>query len=161
MTNHRPAPPPPWHPLPLTELVVLLAVGCAGGAVLTFGSSRAFWFGGAALALGLLAGLEVAVREHFSGHRSHAAALGGTLGCTLSLGAFLAAGSPIEIASVSFGGFVLAAAALHWQFRRHRGRMEGGESDDAERLGTETGASATTGSGAGRRCVSRVPSDRA
>ena len=115
-----PPPPPPWHPLPLTELVVLLAFGCAVGAMLTFGSPRAVWFGAAALALGSLAGLELAVREHFSGHASQAATLGGAAGCAAAIGAFLAGGSPLAIVCTGAAVFAVAAAALRWQFRRAR-----------------------------------------
>jgi len=100
---------------------MLLASGCAVGAVLTFGGSRALWFGGAALALGLLAGLEIAVREHFSGHSSQAATLGGAAGCAAAIGAFLAGGSPLAIGCAGAGVFTLAAVGLRRQFRRgHR-----------------------------------------
>ena len=113
-------PRPPWHPFPLTEIVVLVAVLCALGAVLTFGSPRAFWFGGAALALGLLAGLEIPVREHLSGYRSHAATLGAVVGCGLSAIGVVGAESPVQVLCVSIAGFLMTAAALHWEFRRHR-----------------------------------------
>jgi hypothetical protein len=106
--------------LPLNELVVLLALGCAVGAVLTFGSPRAFWLGGAALALGLLAGLEVAVRDHFSGRASHAATLGGAVGCAAAMGAFLDGASPPGIIGAGLGAFAVSGAPLAWQFRRGR-----------------------------------------
>jgi hypothetical protein len=63
-------PPAPWGRFPLVELVVLLAlillplsfvVGGARGKVMLMG----------ALALGSLAGLELSIREHFAGFRSH------------------------------------------------------------------------------------------
>ena len=63
-------PPPPWGSFPLVELAVFLAIvffvlglvlGGAKGQVLLTG----------ALALGSLAGLEVSIREHFAGYRSH------------------------------------------------------------------------------------------
>jgi hypothetical protein len=124
MTRERPTPPPrpPWHPFPLTELVVLVAVGCALGAVLTFGSARAWWFGAASLVLGTLAGMEIAVREHLSGYRSHAAALGGLAGCAVSVAGFLEAASPAELLGSSAGVFVVVAGGLQLQFRRRRRR---------------------------------------
>jgi hypothetical protein len=64
----------PWHPLPLSELLIL--VGAVGAAI---GFSRAARHGLASGGPALLAGIgavaigtfEVALREHRSGHRSH------------------------------------------------------------------------------------------
>jgi hypothetical protein len=108
--------------LPLNELVLLLALGCAVGAVLTFGSPRAFWLGGAALALGLMAGLEMVVREHFSGRSSQAPTLGGAAGCVAALLAFLNGAPPAAGIGAGLLVFALCAGALAWQFRRRRGR---------------------------------------
>src|SRR5256714_15132488 len=69
-------PPAPWGKFPLVELVVLAAlillplsfvVGGARGRVMLTG----------ALVLGSLAGLELSIREHFAGYRSHTALLAG------------------------------------------------------------------------------------
>jgi hypothetical protein len=63
-------PPPPWHPLPLSELLILF--GAIGTVV---GFSRGISNGGAALFAGLAAvvigTVEVMLREHLSGYRSH------------------------------------------------------------------------------------------
>jgi hypothetical protein len=63
-------PPPPWHPLPLSELLILF--GAIGTVV---GFSRGVSNGGAALFVGLAAvvigTVEVMLREHLSGYRSH------------------------------------------------------------------------------------------
>jgi hypothetical protein len=65
------APKAPWHPFPLVELsilagLVLIVVAIASDP----GEPRAtLLFGG--LALVSLASLELAIREHFSGYRSH------------------------------------------------------------------------------------------
>jgi hypothetical protein len=63
-------PRPPWHPLPLSELLIL--VGAVGVVV---GLQRGGSHGTAPLVAGLVAvGLgtfEVTAREHFSGFRSH------------------------------------------------------------------------------------------
>jgi hypothetical protein len=63
-------PQPPWHPLPLSELLIL--VGAIGTVVaITRGSSG----GGAALIASLAAvaigTVEVTLREHLAGYRSH------------------------------------------------------------------------------------------
>jgi len=63
-------PPAPWHPLPLSELLIL--VGAIGAVV---GLSRGISHGAAPLIAGLVAvvigTLEVTLREHLSGYRSH------------------------------------------------------------------------------------------
>jgi hypothetical protein len=72
--GHSPAgerPPPPWHPLPLSELLILLgAIGVVVGL-----SSNGLAHGGPPLFAGLgaviLGTLEVTLREHLGGYRSH------------------------------------------------------------------------------------------
>ncbi|TMM18193.1 MAG: hypothetical protein E6F96_06930 [Actinobacteria bacterium] len=63
-------PPAPWHPLPLSELLIL--VGAIGAVV---GLSRGISHGGPPLIAGLVAvaigTVEVTLREHLSGYRSH------------------------------------------------------------------------------------------
>lgn len=59
----------PWHPLPLSELLILAgAIGAAIGLGRGFGGSRLMFAGVAAVALGTI---EVTWREHRSGFRSH------------------------------------------------------------------------------------------
>lgn len=59
----------PWHPLPLSELLILGgAIGAAIGLSRGFGGSRLMFAGVAAVALGTI---EVTWREHRSGFRSH------------------------------------------------------------------------------------------
>jgi hypothetical protein len=71
------APPAPWHPFPLVELsilagLVLVVVGFASDP----GDPRTtFLFGG--IALISVASMELAIREHFAGFRSHTALLAG------------------------------------------------------------------------------------
>ncbi len=63
-------PRPPWHPLPLSELLIL-----AGAVALIIGMRRGISTGGSAMLAGIVAvalgTLEVSIREHRSGHRSH------------------------------------------------------------------------------------------
>lgn len=63
-------PRPPWHPLPLSELLIL-----AGAVGLIIGMRRGISAGGSAMLAGIVAvalgTLEVSIREHRSGHRSH------------------------------------------------------------------------------------------
>ena len=66
-------PPAPWGNAPLAELVILagiiaLAIGAIGGHPTAIGIG---------VALAGLGGLEVAIREHFAGFRSHTTLLAG------------------------------------------------------------------------------------
>lgn len=70
------APKAPWSPFPLVELTVLIAlVMIAGGFVATGHRRVVLFIGGVTLAT--LAGLEVSIREHFAGYRSHTTLLAG------------------------------------------------------------------------------------
>ena len=72
--SRRERPQAPWHPLPLSELLIL--VGAIGTVV---GLQRGISHGAAPLLAGLAAvvvgTVEVTLREHLSGFRSHAALL--------------------------------------------------------------------------------------
>lgn len=59
----------PWHPLPLSEILILAgAIGAAVGFSRGFGGLRLMLAGVLAVALGTV---EVTLREHRSGFRSH------------------------------------------------------------------------------------------
>ena len=68
-------PPAPWGEAPLAELVILagivaLAIGAIGGHPTAIGVG---------VALAGLGGMEVAIREHFAGYRSHTTMLAGAV----------------------------------------------------------------------------------
>ncbi|HEY2604171.1 MAG TPA: hypothetical protein VGI67_21620 [Thermoleophilaceae bacterium] len=69
-SSEDPRLPAPWGPFPLTELVVLLAIGLLIAAFVVRGE-RGRTMLAAGLLLGSLGGLEVSIREHFAGYRSH------------------------------------------------------------------------------------------
>jgi len=72
------APKAPWHPFPLVELAVLAGLVLIVVAIVAGGDSRPILlFGG--LALVSVAALELAIREHFAGYRSHSALLASLL----------------------------------------------------------------------------------
>jgi hypothetical protein len=78
-------PPAPWGSFPLVEIVVLVALVMLIAAFVT-GGSRSTALLGTGLALGSLAGLELSIREHFGGYRSHTFMLAGAAGvATLAL----------------------------------------------------------------------------
>ncbi len=73
--NERP--PPPWAPVPLTELLIL-----AGIVLMAWGFLQGVGDEGnaklaAGLAIASIAGMELSVREHLTGFRSHSTLLAG------------------------------------------------------------------------------------
>ena len=109
----------PWHPFPLVELCVLL-----GLVLLVWGLVRGGEDGAvllvAGMALASLAGLETALREHFTGHAPHALLIA-AVPAVLTAGAiFFAGGSPallvVAAGAVLIGGY----AALRRAFRLRR-----------------------------------------
>jgi hypothetical protein len=118
-------PPAPWGSFPLVELVifvgiVMLVVGFVAGG----GTGTILIVVG--LVLAALGGLELSVREHFSGYRSHTTLLAGL--AAVACLAILFFGAPtalapavrIGIAAVVFG---LAAWGLTAVFRRASGGL--------------------------------------
>lgn len=111
------APQPPWGSFPLVELCALAAIvlGVWGlvrrnGVLLT-----------GAAALGSVAGLEVAIREHLGGYRSHTLVLSGTAAvATLALALLLGAS---RTAVLTAAPIVLVAgfAGFRQLFKRRSG----------------------------------------
>jgi hypothetical protein len=116
-------PPAPWGSFPLSELVVLVAL-----VILVAGffvePPRGAVMIGVGLVLGSLAGLELAVREHFSGYRSHTLLLGGAIGMAVLTG-LVVSGAAAPAISGAVGAVAFAAAA--WGFAMLFRRRSGGE----------------------------------
>lgn len=74
-------PPPIWGDFPLSQLVVLGGLILLAVGVFTSNPTRVL----IGLGLGSLGGLELAVREHFSGYRSHTTLLAG-IGFAITIG---------------------------------------------------------------------------
>jgi hypothetical protein len=73
------APPAPWHPFPLVELAIFAGIVLIVAGVVSGGNARPILlFGG--LVLISIAALELTIREHFSGYRSHSALLAAVVG---------------------------------------------------------------------------------
>ena len=106
-------PPAPWGNVPLAELVILggivaLAIGVIGGHPTAIGVG---------VALAGLGGLEVAIREHFAGYRSHTTLLAGAVFVLTVGGLFYLADQVLAVAlavgAVTFAiAFVLARRAF-------------------------------------------------
>ncbi len=113
-------PPAPWGSFPLAELTILagivaLAVGLIGG------DPVAIVLG---VVLGGLGGLEVSVREHFAGYRSHTTLLAGmAFVLTTGLLIYFSALAPAVCLGLGAAAFVLAFVLLRRAFQRASGGL--------------------------------------
>lgn len=114
------APEPPWGGFPLVELCALAALvlgvwgilrGGRGGLVLVF----------AAMLLGSVAGLEVAIREHFGGYRSHTLVLSGVVAIALVAILYFADAQRTVLIAGAIAGLLVAVPLLRHQFKRRSG----------------------------------------
>lgn len=121
-------PPAPWGEFPLAELtilagIVMLVIGVIGKSPTALGVG---------VVLGSLGGLEVAVREHFAGYRSHTTLLAGAVFVLVVAGLFYLAGLILAIClGIGAVAFVTAFVALRRAFRK----ASGGLAFKAGRLG--------------------------
>jgi lysylphosphatidylglycerol synthetase-like protein (DUF2156 family) len=112
-------PPAPWGSVPLAELAILagivaLVLGVVGQNPTTIGIG---------VALAGLGGLEVAVREHFAGYRSHTTLLAGAVFVLTVGGLFYIAH---EILAVALGAGAVVFAIAFFLARRAFQRASGG-----------------------------------
>lgn len=115
-------PPAPWGNFPLSELAVFVSIVLIVGSFFVRGNTGGVMFV-AGLLLGTLAGLEVSIREHFSGFRSHSTLLAGSLAVLAITVIALAAGQvfvPLLLAA-GLGVFGIAFWSLRETFRRRSG----------------------------------------
>jgi hypothetical protein len=114
-------PPAPWGSFPLSEIVVLVAIVMLVAGFFT-GPPQGAILLGAGLVLGSLAGLELSVREHFSGYRSHTLLLAGAVGVATVAGLAVLSGlDPLICLGVGVGAFGAAAYLFAGFFRRSSG----------------------------------------
>jgi lysylphosphatidylglycerol synthetase-like protein (DUF2156 family) len=112
-------PPAPWGKFPLAELTILagivaLAIGVIGGRTTAIGLG---------VALAGLGGMEVAIREHFAGYRSHTTLLAGTVFVFTVGGLYYAAD---QILAVALAVGAVAFAIAFYLARRAFQRASGG-----------------------------------
>jgi hypothetical protein len=119
-TRREEAPPAPWGRFPLVELCVLLALVLG---VLGFveGGQRGFVLLGCAMALGSLAGLEVSIREHFAGFRSHSSVLAGVVAVAAGAALWFAHVPQVAILPIAVAIFAAGFFAFREVFRRRSG----------------------------------------
>jgi hypothetical protein len=113
-------PPAPWGKFPLAELtilagIILLIVGFISGSPTALGLG---------IVLGALGGLEVSIREHFAGYRSHSTLLAGTVFVVVTGGLLYLSGLVLAIClGVGAVAFAAAFLALRAAFRRASGGL--------------------------------------
>jgi hypothetical protein len=116
-------PPAPWGSVPLVELVILAGIVLLIAGFIVGGSSGIGMIAAGAV-LCSIAGLELAIREHFAGYRSHTFLLSGAVGVgILAVLFFLTPGLWLPIAlGVALAAFAASAWALTRAFQRRSGR---------------------------------------
>ena len=115
------APKAPWHPVPLVELSVLIGIVVIVIGVLSEGNRRPILlFSG--LALISVAALELSIREHFAGYRSHSTLLAGVVGIGAAAAIFPTS-LPGEVMSVV--GLVAFGVAFYLLRRQFAARARG------------------------------------
>ncbi len=112
-------PPAPWGKFPLGELVILAGIVSLLIGIFA-GSTTAIGIGVACAGLG---GLEVAIREHFAGYRSHTTLLAGFV-FVLTTGLVLYVGD--QILAVALAAGAVAFAIVFYLARRAFQRASGG-----------------------------------
>lgn len=118
-------PPAPWGNFPLVELVVFVAI-CLFVASFFVRGPRGAVMLMAGLALGSLGGLELSIREHFGGYRSHTTLLAGAA-AFIAVAIVFFAGGKGDVARaliLPVGGVVFVAA--FWLLREAFKRRSGG-----------------------------------
>jgi hypothetical protein len=114
-------PDAPWGKFPLVELCVLLALVIGVAGFITGGRKGGIMLAAAA-ALGSLGGLEISVREHFAGFRSHTTLLAAAP-AVVSMGVLFFARAP-RWSMLAAGAFVFVTAM--WLLREVFKRRSGG-----------------------------------
>ena len=107
-------PKPPWHPIPLVELAVLVGIVLLVLGALNIDSDRGKLLLVLGMALGSLGGLDTALREHFSGYRSHTTIIAALPGVATAAALYFA-GVPWPLL---LGAAALVFAAVFWLARR-------------------------------------------
>jgi len=110
------APKAPWSPFPLVELCILVAIVMIAAGFFTNGDRRGVLLAGG-FTLVSLASIELALREHFAGYRSHSSLLAGCAAVGSVVPLFFFTKLPYEVlllvaALVFAGAFTLLRRAF-------------------------------------------------
>jgi hypothetical protein len=123
----RERPPAPWGSFPRSELIVLLALILGVIGFINLDTHRGRLMVAAAMILGSLGGLEVSIREHFAGFRSHTTLLAGSLS-VLAMGvvAFVGGRGNLPVIGIAVAVGVLVFVLAFWGLREAFRRRSGG-----------------------------------
>jgi hypothetical protein len=108
-------PPAPWGSFPLVELCVLVAIVLLVAGFFVSGQRGATMIA-MGLALGSLGGLELSIREHFAGYRSHTTLLAGAVAVLVGTLVAVVAGKILIPVLIAVG--VIVFVASFYAFRR-------------------------------------------
>jgi hypothetical protein len=123
----RETPPAPWGSFPLTELVVLIALVFGVIGFIRFSHQSGKVMVAAAMCLGSLGGLEVSIREHFAGFRSHTTLLAASCAvASMILVSVVAGKAGLAILALVVGIGVLVFVLAFYGFRQAFIRRSGG-----------------------------------
>jgi peptidoglycan/LPS O-acetylase OafA/YrhL len=117
-------PPAPWGSFPLIELTVLIGIVMLVIGLIMGAGERGVLFVITGLALASIGGLELAIREHFAGYRSHTMILAGVPAAIVLAVLFFAGPEslpPIARAGIAAVVYAGAAALLVRIFRNRSG----------------------------------------
>jgi hypothetical protein len=117
-------PPPLWAPFPLTEVLVLAGIVLMVWGFLSDGGREANGKLAAGLAIASIAGLELAIREHVTGFRSHTTMLAGAIAIATIVVLGLVAG--VKLLGVLLIAAIVAFAASFYALRELFKRKSGG-----------------------------------
>jgi FtsH-binding integral membrane protein len=117
-------PPALWGSFPLTELLALVGIVLMGWGLATWNSGGHVRFG-AGIAIAALGGLELSVREHLGGFRSHTTLLSGAVAFVVVSVLALGPGPHVLGALVIIGAVVFAVSfyLLRELFKRRSGGL--------------------------------------
>jgi hypothetical protein len=116
--DERPA--APWGSFPLAELTILAGLVLLGIGIVTQNLTAI----GVGAVLGAIGGLEVSVREHFAGYRSHTTLLAGLAFVVVTGLLFYLAGTILAVAlAAGAAAFAVAFYGLRRAFRKASGGL--------------------------------------
>ncbi len=116
------APPAPWGSFPLVELGVLVAIVIGVLGFVTGGHTGIILLA-TGCALGSLAGLEISIREHIAGYRSHTTVLALVPAVVVVAALYFAMVPRVIFLPVGAAVFAAAFFALRDVFRRRSGGL--------------------------------------
>jgi hypothetical protein len=117
-------PPAPWGRFPLSELLVLLGIALMVWGLFSWNSNGTERFA-AGIALASLGGLELSLREHLAGYRSHTTLLAGAAAFVVVTALVLGPG-PTRVWILVLIGAGVFALAFYWLrelFKRRSGGL--------------------------------------